>query len=106
MIESAELKYTANNFLVHHPVSNLKTYSIKDLTLYVLLYKQKIINPIWSGLFEGCSAWGTANGGGAYNSKTINDNEVKIGGEVEGITCCHGNHMATSDTLDAKFGVT
>ena len=41
-------------------------------------------NPTWSGLFEDGSAWG--RGGGvpaAYNSKTINDNEVKFGGEVE-----------------------
>ena len=43
------------------------------------------INPIPPGLFEGGAAW---RGGGwkvpvAYNSKTINDNEMKLGGVVK-----------------------
>ena len=43
------------------------------------------VNPIPPGLFEGGAAWG---GGGrkvpvAYNSKTINDNEMKLGGVVK-----------------------
>ena len=43
-------------------------------------------NPIPPGLFEGGAAWG--RGGGrkvpaAYNSKTINDNEMKLGGVVK-----------------------
>ena len=43
------------------------------------------INPIPPGLFEGGAALG---GGGrkvpaAYNSKTINDNEMKLGGVVK-----------------------
>ena len=52
-----------------------------------------MINPIPPGLFEGGSAWwwGWGVGGGgegrkvpaAYNSKTINDNEMKFGGVVE-----------------------
>ena len=41
-------------------------------------------NPIPPGLFEGGAAWG---GGwkvpAAYNSKTINDNEMKLGGVVK-----------------------
>ena len=40
--------------------------------------------PIPPGLFEGGAAWG--GGGGvpaAYNSKTINDNEMKFGGVVK-----------------------
>ena len=44
------------------------------------------LNPIPPGLFEGGSAWG--GGGGrkvpaAYNSKTINDNEMKFAGVVK-----------------------
>ena len=44
------------------------------------------LNPIPPGLFEGGAAWG--GGGGwkvpaAYNSKTINDNEMKLGGVVK-----------------------
>ena len=46
------------------------------------------LNLIWPGLFEGGAAWG--GGGGrrwkvptAYNSKTINDNEIKLGGVVK-----------------------
>ena len=44
-------------------------------------------NPIPPGLFEGGSAW--KRGGGwkvpaAYNSKTINDNEMKFAGVVKG----------------------
>ena len=43
------------------------------------------INPIPHGLFEGDATWG--GGGGevpaAYNSKTINDSEVKLGGVVK-----------------------
>ena len=45
-----------------------------------------VLNPIPPGLFEGGSAW--RGGGGrkvpaAYNSKTINDNEMKFGGTVK-----------------------
>ena len=45
-------------------------------------------NPIPPGLFEGGAAWGGGEGRGrkvpaAYNSKTINDNEVKLGGVVK-----------------------
>ena len=48
--------------------------------------KLKFSNPIPSGLFEGGAALG--GGGGrkvpaAYNSKTINDNEMKLGGVVK-----------------------
>ena len=42
-------------------------------------------NPIPPGLFEGGTAWGV--GGrkvpAAYNSKTINDNEMKLDGVVK-----------------------
>ena len=44
-------------------------------------------DPIPPGLFEGGAAWG--GGGGrrkvpaAYNSKTISDNEMKLGGVVK-----------------------
>ena len=43
------------------------------------------LNPIPPGLFEGGAAWG---GGGqkvptAYNSKTIDDTEMKLGGVVK-----------------------
>ena len=48
------------------------------------------LNPIPPGLFEGGLAWGGGGGGGggrkvpaAYNSKTINDNEMKFGGVVK-----------------------
>ena len=51
----------------------------------LLCYITNTINPIPPGLFEGGSAWG--GGGGevpaAHNSKTINDNGMKIGGVVE-----------------------
>ena len=46
-------------------------------------------NPIPPGLFEGGPAWGWGGGGcgrkvpAAYNSKTINDNEMKLGGVVK-----------------------
>ena len=51
-----------------------------------------MFNPIPPGLFEGGAAWGGGGGGGggggakvpaAYNSKTINDNEMKLGGVVK-----------------------
>ena len=43
------------------------------------------LNPIPPGLFEGGSAWGRRGGevwkvAAVYNSKTINDNEMKFGG--------------------------
>ena len=46
------------------------------------------LNPIPPGLFEGGTAWEEGGGGGrkvpaAYNSKTINDNEMKFGGVVK-----------------------
>ena len=52
------------------------------------LVHDALINPIPPGLFEGGSAWGGGGGGGrkvpaAYNSKTINDNEMKFGGVVK-----------------------
>ena len=42
-------------------------------------------NPIPPGLFEGGLAWGGGGGSarGLYNSKTINDNEMKFGGVVK-----------------------
>ena len=44
------------------------------------------LNPIPPGLFEGGAAWGGGGGGrkvpAAYNSKTINDNEMKLDGVV------------------------
>ena len=44
-------------------------------------------NPIPPGLFEdGAAWWGGGGGGGvpaAYNSKTINDNDMKLGGLVK-----------------------
>ena len=44
-------------------------------------------NPIPPGLFEGGAASGGGGGGlevpAAYNSKTINDNEMKFGGVVK-----------------------
>ena len=44
-------------------------------------------NPIPPGLFESGAAWGGGEGGEkvptAYNSKTINDNEMKLGGVVK-----------------------
>ena len=44
-------------------------------------------NPIPPGLFESGSAWGGGGGGrkvpAAYNSNTINDNEMKFGGVVK-----------------------
>ena len=48
-----------------------------------------ILNPITPGLFEGGAAWGEGGGRGerkvpvAYNSKTINYNEIKLGGVVK-----------------------
>ena len=45
-----------------------------------------ILNPIPPGLFEGGAAWGGGRGRkvpAAYNSKTINDNEMKLGGVVK-----------------------
>ena len=55
----------------------------------VALTLRSILNPIPPGLFEGGSAWG--RGGGvvgrkvpaAYNSKTVNDIEMKLGGVVK-----------------------
>ena len=41
------------------------------------------LNPIPPGLFEGGSAWGGGEVPAAYNSKTINDNEMKLGGVVK-----------------------
>ena len=45
-----------------------------------------MFNPIPLWLFEGGLAWGGGGGGrkvpAAYNSKTINDNEMKFGGVV------------------------
>ena len=45
-----------------------------------------MLNPIPPGLFEGGAAGG--EGGGrvfaAYNSRTTNDNEMKLGGVVKG----------------------
>ena len=54
----------------------------------VILYNglsSGIINPIPPGLFEGGAAWGGGGGGvpAAYNSKAINDNEIKLGGIVK-----------------------
>ena len=50
----------------------------------IQLYIYVSFNPIPPGLFEYGSAWG---GGGevpaAYNSKTINDNEMKLAGVVK-----------------------
>ena len=50
-------------------------------------YAKPMFNPIPSGLFEGGSAWGGGGGGrkvpAAYNSKTINDNEMKLAGVVK-----------------------
>ena len=42
-------------------------------------------NPIPPGLFEGGAAWRGWGGEmpAAYNSKTINDNEIKLGGVVK-----------------------
>ena len=44
-------------------------------------------NPIPPGLFEGGAAWRGGGGGrkvpAAYNSKTINDNEMKLGKVVK-----------------------
>ena len=49
--------------------------------------KAEHFNPIPPGLFEGGSAWGGGGEGAAraaaYNSKTINDNEMKFGGIVK-----------------------
>ena len=49
--------------------------------------KVEFINPIPSGLFEGGTALGGGGGGrkvpAAYNSETINDNEMKLGGVVK-----------------------
>ena len=50
-----------------------------------------MFNPIPPGLFEGGAAWGRGGGGGgggqkvpaANNSKTINDNEIELGGVVK-----------------------
>ena len=45
------------------------------------------LNPIPPVIFEGGSAWGGGGGGRkvpeAYNSKTINDNEMKFGEVVK-----------------------
>ena len=50
-------------------------------------YRNRDLIPIPPGLFEGGSAWGGGGGGrkvpAAYNSKTINDNEIKFGGAVK-----------------------
>ena len=47
----------------------------------------RLLNPIPPGLFGGGAAWGGGGGGGkcpqAYNSKTIDDNEMKLGGVVK-----------------------
>ena len=45
------------------------------------------LNPVPPGLFKGGAAWGGGGGGrkvpAAYNSKTINDNEMKFAGVVK-----------------------
>ena len=45
------------------------------------------VNPIPPGLFEGGAAWGWGGRGGGvhtvYNSKIINDNEMKLDGVVK-----------------------
>ena len=50
-------------------------------------WEKRKFNPIPPGLFEGGSALGRGGGGrkvpAAYNSKTINGNEMKIGGVVK-----------------------
>ena len=55
-------------------------------TLNLSLSKQcsGFVNPIPPGLFEGGAAWGGVQKVPvAYNSKTINDNEMKLGGVVK-----------------------
>ena len=42
-----------------------------------------LINPILPRLFEGDAAWGGGGVPAGYNSKTINDNEMKLGGVVK-----------------------
>ena len=49
--------------------------------------RKKAFNSIPPGLFEGGAAWGVGGGGGwkvpaVYSSKTINDDEMKLGGVV------------------------
>ena len=62
---------------------------LKDIPMAHSLFRFVfyILNPIPPGLLEGGAAWG--GGGGrrkvpaAYNSKIINDNEMKLGGVVK-----------------------
>ena len=45
--------------------------------------KVEKLNPIPPGLFESGAAWGGGGMPAAYNSKTINDSEMKLGGVVK-----------------------
>ena len=59
------------------------TFCMNDFQLF-----KDMFNSFPPGLFEGGAAWGGGGGGGrkvpaAYNSKALNDNEMKFGGVVK-----------------------
>ena len=72
----------------HCAVNEQQLSQIFRTTEQELFSRSELVNSISPGLFEGGSAWGWGGGGGrkvpaAYNSKTINDNEMKFGGLVK-----------------------
>ena len=73
------MSYTANK--------KTEKERLKIQQLSSLKFTSWLLNPIPPGLFEGGAAW--EGGGGrrkvpaTYNSKTINDNEMKLGGVVK-----------------------
>ena len=65
----------------------LFTYTAKHPLLSPEVRKSGVLNPIPTGLFEGGSAFGGGGRGrkvpAAYNSKTVDDNEMKFGRVVK-----------------------
>ena len=62
-----------------------KNWNREGRARYLNYFKIRF-NPIPPGLFEGGAAWRGGGGGGvpaACNSKTINDNKMKLGGVVK-----------------------
>ena len=65
--------------------NNGTNYGETFFAMNILFYHELFI--LWPGLFEGGSAWDGVGGvrkvPAAYNSKTINDNEMKFGRVVK-----------------------
>ena len=51
--------------------------------MYIVVVNMHILNLVLPGFFEGGAVWGGWKVPAAYNSKTINDNEMKLGGVVK-----------------------